>query len=233
MALHDEARALYERGEYRAAVTKLEAALELDPDGSELVYNLALIHERLAEVDEAEHYYRLYLEMEQDPKIRERVEAVLRRLEGAKKDLAPPPSAAVTTPPPLLTAATPTPPPTVLVRPVKPAVIVTSGIAAGSLLVSGLFAITASLKNPGTSASTGEGTSYEDLASQARSAHRHAVVADVTLVIAALASASALYLYFSTSKVPRPVGNASPMAAWWSPSHPSSARPSSPLTLRF
>ena len=47
--LHDEAKDLYERGLYRRAIAKLEAAIELDPDGKELVYNLALIHEKLAE----------------------------------------------------------------------------------------------------------------------------------------------------------------------------------------
>ena len=70
--LHDEAKALYERGLYRRAITKLEAALTLDPEGKELVYNLALIHEKLAEADIAEGYYLRYIDMETDPKARER-----------------------------------------------------------------------------------------------------------------------------------------------------------------
>ena len=55
--LHDQASALYEKGRYRAAIEKLEAALALDPTGKELVYNLALIHEKLAELDAAHAYY--------------------------------------------------------------------------------------------------------------------------------------------------------------------------------
>src|SRR5690242_15658561 len=46
MALHDEAWALYEEGRYRAAIDRLEAALRLDPDARELVYNLAVLHEK-------------------------------------------------------------------------------------------------------------------------------------------------------------------------------------------
>lgn len=84
VALHDEARALYQRGEYRAAIRKLEEAARLDPEGKELVYNLAVIHEKLAELPAAEAYYRRYRDMEKDPKAREQVDAVLRRLEGAK-----------------------------------------------------------------------------------------------------------------------------------------------------
>src|SRR5262249_33197033 len=85
-ALHDDALALYDRGKYRAALEKLKAAVALDPDGKELVYNLALIHERLGELELAGGFYRRYLEMETDPKLRERAEGILKRIEGAKKD---------------------------------------------------------------------------------------------------------------------------------------------------
>lgn len=87
-ALHDEAQRRYQHGEYRAAIAKLEAAVALDPEGKELIYNLAMIHERLGEIDEAERYYRRYLDMEALPKAREEVHAVLKRLTGAKRELA-------------------------------------------------------------------------------------------------------------------------------------------------
>src|SRR6185369_13944542 len=87
LELHNEAKALYERGVYRRAISKLEAALALDPDGKELIYNLALIHEKLAEADIAETYYVRYIDMETDPKARERAEAIVKRLQGAKKKL--------------------------------------------------------------------------------------------------------------------------------------------------
>ncbi len=68
MTLHDEARELHAQGRYRAAVARLEAALALDPEGKELVYNLALIHERLGEVEPALRYYQRYLAMETAPR---------------------------------------------------------------------------------------------------------------------------------------------------------------------
>src|SRR4051812_19327443 len=78
MTLHDEAWALYEQGHYRAAIDKLEAALRMDPNGKELVYNLALLHEKLANLKAAEGYYRRYLDMETDPKARARIQGILR-----------------------------------------------------------------------------------------------------------------------------------------------------------
>ena len=71
---------MYQQGEYRAAIARLEAAVALDPDGKELVYNLAVIHEKLGEIELAERFYRRYLEMETAAKEREEVEAVLQRL---------------------------------------------------------------------------------------------------------------------------------------------------------
>ena len=85
--LHNEAKALYERGVYRRAIAKLEAALALDPNGKELIYNLALIHEKLAEADVAETYYLRYIEMETEPVARERAEAIVKRLRGAKNNI--------------------------------------------------------------------------------------------------------------------------------------------------
>src|SRR6185437_8007900 len=105
MALHDEAWVLYEHGRYRAAIERLEAALRLDPEGREINYNLALIHEKLGDLDEAAAYYRIYVEKEPDPRIRARIHATLRRIEGAAKEAAAQPLAPLPTPPP------PAPPP--------------------------------------------------------------------------------------------------------------------------
>src|SRR5262245_54801859 len=73
--LHDEAWALYEQGRYRAAIERLEAALRIDPEGRELVYNLALLHEKLADLPEAAVYYRRYVEMETDAKAKAKAQA--------------------------------------------------------------------------------------------------------------------------------------------------------------
>ncbi|WP_437694044.1 tetratricopeptide repeat protein [Sorangium sp. So ce176] len=211
-ALHDQAQGLYQHGEYRAAIAKLQAAVELDPEGKELIYNLAVIHERLGEIDRAEHYYVRYLAMETLPKEREQVMAVLKRLKGAKRELssakpspAAPPSAAGTAAPlpllprvsllPLLprrsvVAANPRPP--------TPWLFVSGGIAAGSLVVGGVFAALAVARDPSPRERTGDGLSVADLQADASAAHRFAVVADVALLAAGLSGAAALYLYLST-----------------------------------
>jgi tetratricopeptide (TPR) repeat protein len=192
MALHDEAHELYERGEYRSAIARLEAALAIDPEGKELLYNLALIHERLGEVDTAERYYRRFLDMETEPKVRERVQAVLKRIEGAKKEFAapkpaPPPAPAPAPPPP--------PPPAPSPRRVAGRVVVAGAVAVGAFLASGIFGLSAVAGDPGSHPMTGAGVSIDDLQSEARSAHTRAVVADVTFFVGALATTTAILLY--------------------------------------
>ncbi|MDC0676355.1 bacterial transcriptional activator domain-containing protein [Sorangium atrum] len=202
-ALHDEAQRRYQHGEYRAAIAKLEAAVALDPEGKELIYNLAMIHERLGEIDEAERYYRRYLDMEALPKAREEVHAVLKRLKGAKRELAsakppaPEKAASVSTALPYLPRL-PRPPAAVGgARPRATWLAVSGGIAAGSLVVGGVFAALAVARDPGADERTGAGVSIADLQADASAAHRCAVAADVALLVAGLSGAAALYLYLS------------------------------------
>ncbi|AUX43801.1 hypothetical protein SOCE26_052560 [Sorangium cellulosum] len=221
-ALHDEARVLYQRGEYRAAIAKLEAAVALDPEGKVLVYNLAVIHERLGEIDKAEQHYVHYLDMETLPKEREEVTAVLKRLQGAKRELSsakpPPPSPAAPR-----AAARPPPRRRPVVaddaRPLPPSFFVSGAVAAGSLVLGGVFAGFALARNPGAGATTGEGVSVVDLQADASAAHRYAVAADVAFLVAGLSGAAALYLYVS----PRAPGAYTttprlPSATWRAPS---------------
>jgi hypothetical protein len=189
MALHDEAWVLYEEGKYRAAVAKLEAALRIDPDGRELVYNLALLHEKLADLKESASYYRQYLEKEPDPKARARVQASLRRLEGAEKE------AAATSLPPV---ASPAPPPPPAPRPVQPAVVVSGSLAGAALIMGTVFGIAALSRNPGSNASTGNGVSVDDLQAAAHTAHIDAMVADISFVVTAVAASTAAVLYLTT-----------------------------------
>lgn len=203
--LHDEARVLYERGEYRAAIARLEAALELDPRGGELVYNLALIHEKLAEVDVAERYYRKYLEMETDPKVRERVNGILKRIEGAKKELADrraAEAAAQAPPAPAGSEAPAPPPPAESGRRMGPWALVAGGVGVGAAMVGTVFAISAVASHPGEGATTGGGVSVKDLEDDAASAHARAVVADVAFIVSAVATGAALYLYLSSGPGP-------------------------------
>ena len=194
LALHDEAWALYEEGRYRAAIDRLEAALRIDPEGRELVYNLALIHEKLADLKEAITYYRRYLEMESDPKAKARVHATLRRLEGAEREadartLA---AARVTPPPP--------PPPPLLPRRVRPWVVATASVSGAALLMGVAFGVRALTSNPGSSGRTGPGVTIADLQADAHAAHADAMVADTAFAIGAVAAGAALIVYFATPR---------------------------------
>lgn len=197
MALNDEAWALYEQGRYRAAIAKLEEAVRLDPGGKDLVYNLALIHEKLARFDEAAVHYKRYLEMETDPKAKGRVQAIVKRLEGAQREegVTPAPGA------PVREAAPPPPPPA---RPVKAWVVATGSIAGSAFLVGSIFALSAVARNPGSNARTGDGVTIDDLQRDARVAHTNAMVADIAFILAAAAAGTATILYFTTPRAAAP-----------------------------
>jgi tetratricopeptide (TPR) repeat protein len=183
--LDDEALDLYGRGEYRAAIAKLEIAVELDPQGAELFYSLALIHERLGEIEIAERYYRKDLALETDPKRREGVQIILKRLSGAKKELVP--KAAP--------SASPPPGPPITRRRIGPRVLIAGSVAAASLSIGVGFGISALVLNPGKDAKTRPGMSALDLQDDARKAHERAIIADVAFGLGAAAALTALLFY--------------------------------------
>lgn len=197
--LNEEAEELYTHGQYRAAIVKLEAALKLDPDGKVLVYDLAIAHERLAQFEAAETYYRRYLDMEADPKARDRVQVALQRIEGAKKEMPPPPAL----PPP-------SPPPPVQ-RTVSPWLFPTAVVAATALCLGVVLGSSALTTDPGANATTGPGVTVNDLLRDAAMAHQQAIAADISFVISAAAAGAALYFYFS-SPTPEPRRAQSPRA---------------------
>jgi tetratricopeptide (TPR) repeat protein len=201
MALHDEARELHARGRYRAAIARLEAALELDPEGNELVYNLALIHERLGELDPALRYYQRYLTRETAPKERERIQGVIHRLEGAKQDLVVAKEAS------LARVAPPPPPPSGLAaqaRTLGPGVVVSGAVGAVGLLTGAILGISALARSPGSSAVTGPGVTADDLVADARAAHRQAVGADIALLIGLAGAGAAVGFYVASRGAPPP-----------------------------
>src|ERR1700690_578312 len=83
----EKARSYYGQGAYREAVSELEAAHQLDPNAKDLVFNLGVVHEKLADIDEALTWFRLYTTMDLLPQERDRADAYIRRLEGAKREL--------------------------------------------------------------------------------------------------------------------------------------------------
>ena len=82
----DNARAHFGQGEYKEALTELEAAHSLDPTAKDLVFNLGVVHDKLSHVDDALRWFRLYLTMDPTDKERDRAEAYVHRLEASKAE---------------------------------------------------------------------------------------------------------------------------------------------------
>src|SRR5271165_212779 len=70
----EKARADYGRGAYREAIGELEAAHSLDPNAKDLVFNLGVVHEKLADIDDALKWFKLYTTMDLVPLERDRAE---------------------------------------------------------------------------------------------------------------------------------------------------------------
>lgn len=88
LAHYERGRSEYLAGRYREALHELKAALALDPNSPNLVYNVARVNEDLADLDEAIKYYRRYHTLlpasAQDE--REKTEKTIRRLQGARDE---------------------------------------------------------------------------------------------------------------------------------------------------
>lgn len=75
----------YSEGKYEEALKALKKALELDPTGYTLYYNIALVYEKMEEYDKAIEYLQKYLEVTPlDIDEQERIQLMIKRLEGAK-----------------------------------------------------------------------------------------------------------------------------------------------------
>ncbi len=92
---YNRGRDHYQAGRYRDAVMELERALELDPGSPNLAYNVARVYELLGNVERAIEFYQRYRSMlpPTEREERERVAAILLRLEGARNQVAAPTTA--------------------------------------------------------------------------------------------------------------------------------------------
>ncbi len=181
----------YSRGQYRAAVDELERARALDPTGKDLVYNLALVHEKLGQFEQSLGYYRQYLEMESDADERARTEATLARLEGALREQR---SRTVSE-----RISAPDRPGSSESRSPGYAdqwVWAAGGVAALALLTGAVLGIRALALEPGQSDATGGGRSIDDYREDAHSAHRAAVAADISFAVGLACASTATVLYF-------------------------------------
>jgi tetratricopeptide (TPR) repeat protein len=184
-------RALYQAGSYREAIMELDAARALDPKAKDLVFNLAVVHEKLAEIDEALRYARLYGEMDLEPAERVRAESYIKRLEGAKSEVeAKKASVAGPVPPGGGGAA-----PDGRVRGrIDVVTISVAGVAAVAAVAGVVFGVKALADKAGNT--TSATVSYQDLVNSQHSAHTDAVVADVCFGGAVVAAGVAAGLYF-------------------------------------
>jgi tetratricopeptide (TPR) repeat protein len=85
---YERGRSEYLAGRYREALQELKAALALDPNSPNLVYNVARVNEDLADLDEAIKYYRRYHSLlpASAQEEREKTEKTIRRLQGARDE---------------------------------------------------------------------------------------------------------------------------------------------------
>lgn len=208
-----KARDLYSSGRYGDALGELEIARGLDPKAKDLVMNLGIVNEKLQKYDDAIASFKTFLEMDDiTPAEKSRAENFIKRIEGAKKDLAarnppPKPSGSVTPPPP--TSASTRPPPEPENGRVDGATI-GAGVIAGLGLAAGVtFGAIALAKRP-SGFTTGTDGTYEDLQSQTDSAHTLAIVADISLGVGVVAAIATLYLYFGRTKEPSKTGVITP-----------------------
>jgi tetratricopeptide (TPR) repeat protein len=180
-------RELYLSGAYREAIVELDAARAMDPKAKDLVYNLAIVHEKLGEIDEALRYARLYVQMDLEPAERTRAESYIKRLEGAKSEVVVRPVAP--------------PPPVETVRGKLDAATIAAGVVAIGAAGAGVaFGVKALGDKPSASFTTGVNGTYQDLANETSKAHSEAVVADICFGAAAAAAVATAVLYFARTR---------------------------------
>jgi tetratricopeptide (TPR) repeat protein len=220
----DKARAEYAQGSYREAVAELEAAHALDPSAKDLVFNLGVVHEKLSDIDDALQWFQLYTTMTLTPQEHDRADAYIKRLEGAKKEVAPRPSEP---PAPAGSSTTgPSSPETQLLPmgpppPASPqrgrldgATIAAISVTGAALAFGTVMAVKAKVDQPPTGFVTGQDGSYGDLKASADFAHREAILADAGFGLSIAAGITAAVLYFarprdsSAAKAPAPAASA-------------------------
>jgi tetratricopeptide (TPR) repeat protein len=206
----DKARADYAQGAYREAIGELEAAHALDPNAKDLVFNLGVVHEKLADIDDALKWFRLYTSMNLTPTERDRADAYVKRLEGAKKELDAKQAAAAAA-----SAATPPPPPPphdtgppVHGR-IDALTIAGASVTGVALVVGIVMAAKAEQDKPPANFVTTSTQTYDDLVNRVSTSHQEAVVADISFVAAAVLAGATTYLYLGRTRDPAPASSGS------------------------
>lgn len=197
----ERALELYRAGRYAAALTELEQAAERDPNGKDLFFNLALVHEKLGQLPEAIAALERFRELESDQAERERARLTIERLRGAERAGEVEPSRGATgsacvEPPP----AAPPPP-----RPPNPVLIGAASLAAVSFVVGSVFGIKA-LSDDVKNAETSEALPVNQLHERARRSERAALVADLAFAVSAASAATFVGVWLLTPAEPARAG---------------------------
>ena len=211
----EKARAYYGQGAYREAIAELEAAHALDPSAKDLVFNLGVVHEKLADIDEALKWFRLFTTMDLTTQERDRADAYVKRLEGSKKELEEkqaarqkatgplPPHASQST---STDSAAPQPPaapaerpPTVLYGRLDGLTVGAMGVSAAGLAFGVVMAVRAKLDQPPANAVTSAdpANTYTSLVNRQNNAHREAILADVGFGVALAGAVATASLFFA------------------------------------
>jgi tetratricopeptide (TPR) repeat protein len=224
----EKARSYYGQGAYREAIAELEAAHVLDPSAKDLVFNLGVVHEKLADIDDALRWFRLFTTMDLTTQERERADAYIKRLEGAKKEVEtkqtqPPPKPSA--PPPHNGAShnqsepAPSAPPRPPDRPPGGRIdALTIGALAATTLGLGfgiVLAVRAWDDRPPANSVTGsKGFTFQDLQNQESNAHYEAMLADIGFGVALVGAVATTTLYFARPRAtaPAPTVSAAPIA---------------------
>jgi tetratricopeptide (TPR) repeat protein len=204
----ERARKYYGQGAYREAITELEAAHALDPNAKDLVFNLGVVHEKLADIDEALTWFRLFTTMDLTPQERERADAYVKRLEGAKKELEQPQAAPARPGAPARTRAQP---PEIVLPPPRPArapygrmdgwTVGALSVTSAGLVLGIVMGIKALQDQPPSNFVTGRDGTYGDLDIRRGNAFREAVIADVGFGVSAAGAIASAYLYFARPRM--------------------------------
>ncbi len=184
----EQALSFYRAGKYQLAVSELHAALALDPGGKDLVFNLALVQEKLGDLPGAIASLERFQTMEKDPAELERAGQTIQRLRGAQAELI----ASLPRLPEHLVGASPCPEPPARGK-LDGWVIASGGFSTVALLVGTAFGVQAL-----TLAGDGQGDDAQSAV----------IIADVAFGAALVSGMGAAALYFGRYKDEPPTNGA-------------------------
>jgi tetratricopeptide (TPR) repeat protein len=208
---YNRGREHYQAGRYREALVELEMALTTDPRSPNLVYNVARVHELLGQLDAASQFYQRYRDMlpPNEHEERDRVDAILLRLEGAQEQVGP-------IAPPRKEELREPERPTQMKRGVADAAFWTMATIGASALLASAATGTLALKEEKDARNfvVGADGTAQDLSKSYRKADRLALSSDATLVIGTTFAVTSILLYMLREKAVPVEGHAEKTASF-------------------